>query len=285
MRESKDLSKVELHDLFADLKAYEFELNMRTEDEPSTSQPTKALTSTVIRPPVEEAPKRSAEQISNEAMTLFVKKFGRFMRKNNSKFKNYHKSDHTDDGPTCFNCGKPGHFIADCTKPKSNDQKQLFERRRGKEDKRTSREGRDQRVLVADESKSKWAESDSDNPNTGSSSDDSDDEKVECLMADIEEEAEEVFDFGSPEFTHSDLVTALHEMANEYKTLSKEFEEVKAERADLKDKSSESSCMQRKELDGLKVKLSLLATENDTLKRVFQATLTENKKLLETIKA
>ncbi|XP_073133790.1 uncharacterized protein [Henckelia pumila] len=31
MRESKDLSKLELHDLFADLKAYEFELGIRTE--------------------------------------------------------------------------------------------------------------------------------------------------------------------------------------------------------------------------------------------------------------
>ncbi|XP_073124475.1 uncharacterized protein [Henckelia pumila] len=31
MRESKDLNKLELHDLFADLKAYEFELGIRTE--------------------------------------------------------------------------------------------------------------------------------------------------------------------------------------------------------------------------------------------------------------
>ena len=29
MRESKDLNKLELHDLFADLKAYEFEINSR----------------------------------------------------------------------------------------------------------------------------------------------------------------------------------------------------------------------------------------------------------------
>ncbi|XP_073045749.1 uncharacterized protein [Primulina eburnea] len=31
MRESKDLNKLELHDFFADLKAYEFELGIRTE--------------------------------------------------------------------------------------------------------------------------------------------------------------------------------------------------------------------------------------------------------------
>ncbi|XP_073041928.1 uncharacterized protein [Primulina eburnea] len=38
IRESKDLYKLELHDLFADLKAYEFELGIRTEEDPSTSQ-------------------------------------------------------------------------------------------------------------------------------------------------------------------------------------------------------------------------------------------------------
>ena len=38
IRESKDLNKVELHDLFADLKTYEFEINSRKkEEEPSTS--------------------------------------------------------------------------------------------------------------------------------------------------------------------------------------------------------------------------------------------------------
>ncbi|KZT75209.1 hypothetical protein F511_47766 [Dorcoceras hygrometricum] len=40
MRESKDLNKLELHDLFANLKAYEFELETREEAGPSTSQPT-----------------------------------------------------------------------------------------------------------------------------------------------------------------------------------------------------------------------------------------------------
>ncbi|KZV31896.1 hypothetical protein F511_42657 [Dorcoceras hygrometricum] len=39
IRESKDLNKLELHDLFANLKAYEFELVTRSEA-PSTSQPT-----------------------------------------------------------------------------------------------------------------------------------------------------------------------------------------------------------------------------------------------------
>ncbi|KZV48376.1 hypothetical protein F511_37787 [Dorcoceras hygrometricum] len=46
MRESTDLNKLELHDLFANIKAYEFELETRAEAAPSTSQPTKALAAT-----------------------------------------------------------------------------------------------------------------------------------------------------------------------------------------------------------------------------------------------
>ncbi|KZV17419.1 hypothetical protein F511_09091 [Dorcoceras hygrometricum] len=47
MRESKALNKPEIHDLFVNLKAYEFELETRAESDPSTSQPMKALTATI----------------------------------------------------------------------------------------------------------------------------------------------------------------------------------------------------------------------------------------------
>ncbi|KZV57770.1 hypothetical protein F511_13315 [Dorcoceras hygrometricum] len=71
MQESKDLKKLELHDLFANLKAYEFELETRAESEPSTSQPTKALAATIP----EQSPSSSklAEEISNDVMSLFIK--------------------------------------------------------------------------------------------------------------------------------------------------------------------------------------------------------------------
>ncbi|MDQ9782778.1 hypothetical protein RF094_08720, partial [Serratia marcescens] len=42
MRESKDLKKLELHELFEDLKAYEFEMTVRNE-EPSYVKPSQAL--------------------------------------------------------------------------------------------------------------------------------------------------------------------------------------------------------------------------------------------------
>ncbi|KZV52528.1 hypothetical protein F511_31594 [Dorcoceras hygrometricum] len=63
MRESKDLNKLELHDLFVNLKAYEFKLETRSEAEPSTSQPTKALAATVSE---QISPSKTAEKLSND---------------------------------------------------------------------------------------------------------------------------------------------------------------------------------------------------------------------------
>ncbi|KZV58338.1 hypothetical protein F511_34167 [Dorcoceras hygrometricum] len=75
MRESKDLNNMELHDLFANLKAYEFELETRAESEPSTSQPTGALASTILEKSPCSTSDRSAEDMSKDAMSLFFKKF------------------------------------------------------------------------------------------------------------------------------------------------------------------------------------------------------------------
>lgn len=71
MRESEELSKLEFHDLFVDLKSYELELGIQIEEDPSTSVTTKALIATVVAPLVERTSrKNSAEQLSNEVMSL-----------------------------------------------------------------------------------------------------------------------------------------------------------------------------------------------------------------------
>ncbi|KZV17473.1 hypothetical protein F511_41923 [Dorcoceras hygrometricum] len=95
MRESKDLNKMELHDLFANLKAYEFELETRSEAGPSTSQPTKALAATTAEP-CSPSTRKSADQLSDDVMSLFVKKFGKYLRRSfnpSTSFNNYNKSD------------------------------------------------------------------------------------------------------------------------------------------------------------------------------------------------
>ncbi|XP_073137871.1 uncharacterized protein [Henckelia pumila] len=240
MRESKDLNKLELHDLFADLKAYEFELQTREEDQ-STSQLTKALTAVKIESPAKPE-KRNQE---------------------GSHRKNFQKKDSVEEPRSYFNCGKTGHFIADCPKPKNLDK-----RKSSRNDRHNSRQKHE--ALVAKDSKSKWAETDSDSEGSNDSSSSSDDEEeVKCLMANDHEHpstSEQVFDFSSEEFTREELIKALHDMANEYQKLSFAFDEVKAKKKDLQDNSTELSFEQSVEISCLEAEIAMIKTENEQLK-------------------
>ncbi|KZV19104.1 hypothetical protein F511_38025 [Dorcoceras hygrometricum] len=222
MRESKDLNNLELHDLFANLKAYEFELETRSEGGPSTSQPTKALAATTSEQCFPSA-RKYTEQLSNDAMSLFVKKFGKFMRKSYNpsfSYNNYNKSEKlsTDE---LFNCDRPGHSATECNRPKKEDRPRKYEnkderskerskerRMRTRYDKRPSRKN-DRKVLVAEESNKNWENTDSDSSSSSSSSSDSEQEEVHCLMANQSSD-DEVFDFSNTEFTRDDLITALN---------------------------------------------------------------------------
>ncbi|KZV42747.1 hypothetical protein F511_25553 [Dorcoceras hygrometricum] len=151
IRESKDLNKLELHDLFANFKAYEFELETRYEAGPSTSQPTKSLVATTSE---QCSPSKSVDQLSNDVM----------------------------------NCGLPGHFSAYCNRPKKEDRPRRDEKKddrskeeskerrmRKRSDKRPNRKN-DRKVLVAEESTKSCADSDSDSSSSSSSSSDSEHE-------------------------------------------------------------------------------------------------------------
>ncbi|KZV30695.1 hypothetical protein F511_19488 [Dorcoceras hygrometricum] len=207
MRESKDLNKMELHDLFANLKAYEFELQTRSEA-PSTSQPTKALAATLVEQ-FSPSTSKSADQLSDDVMYLFVKKFGKFMRRSfhpSYPYNNFHKSNKNASDMKCYNCDHPGHFAADCNRPRKEDRSRddkimddRYRRDEKKEDrykredktdersversKERSKDRRmrtrtdirpnrknDRKVLMAEESTKIWADTDSDSSSSSSSS-------------------------------------------------------------------------------------------------------------------
>ncbi|XP_073298500.1 uncharacterized protein [Primulina huaijiensis] len=239
MRESKVLNKVELHDLFGDLKAYEFEMQTR-EGEPSTPAATTTLIAYKLEPT--GSVEKIADQLSNDAMSFFVKKFGKFMRRNQGSYqRNYQKSNSKKEPNSCFKCGKQSHFIADFPKPKKDSRhstdksrKSVEYKRRDMNDKKSFKKKHE--VLLAEERKFKWAETNSGKSDFESSVSSSDDEEeVKCLMeneVELESTSEQVFDFSSTDFTQEELIDTLRDMVNEYHKLAHSFEKDKAEQTD-----------------------------------------------------
>ncbi|KZV23640.1 hypothetical protein F511_31574 [Dorcoceras hygrometricum] len=242
------------HDLFANLKAYEFELETRSEAGPSTSQPTKALAATITEQ-CSPRTRKTADQLSDDVMSLFVKKFGKYLRRSynpSTPYNNFLKSEKVNTDLNCYNCVRPGHFAADCNRPKKEDRsrddkrtddrymrddkkedrykqddktdkrtvdrskdRSKDRRMRTRGDKRPSRNN-DRKVLMAEERTKSWADTDSDSSSSSFSSSDSEQEEVHCLMADQTSD-DEVFDFSNIEFTREDLVSALNDTVKEYR--------------------------------------------------------------------
>ncbi|KZV52884.1 hypothetical protein F511_34829 [Dorcoceras hygrometricum] len=107
----------------SNLKAYEFELETRAEAAPSTSQPTKALAATTTEQ-CSPSTSTTADQLSDDVMSLFVKKFGKYLRRsyNPSTPYNNHKNYKDVSDMKCFNYERPGHFVAECNRPKKDDR-------------------------------------------------------------------------------------------------------------------------------------------------------------------
>ena len=103
IREANDLNKLELHDLVTDLKAYECELKTRNE-EIVPYNPTHALVATE-KAEASTSNAKLADQLSNDVMALFMKKFDKFKKGNGPRGKTDIK---------CYNCDKPGHFASTC---------------------------------------------------------------------------------------------------------------------------------------------------------------------------
>ncbi|KZV38422.1 hypothetical protein F511_42479 [Dorcoceras hygrometricum] len=242
-------------------------------------------------------------------MSLFVKKFGKYLRRSfnpSTSFNNYNKSDKVSTDLKCYNCDSPGHFAADCNKPKKDDRYKREDRRaddRYRKEERYKRDDEDNERNVEkskDKSKDKYKErssdrkmktnnnkifsrkhdrkvlvaeestkswADSDSDSTSSSSYSSESEQEEVHCFMADQtDEDEVFDFSNVEFTRDYLVIALNDMVKEYRKLSHSFEEAKAENMSLKSSSAESSSDELEDADILKTELSKLQAENELLR-------------------
>ncbi|KZV19980.1 hypothetical protein F511_27655 [Dorcoceras hygrometricum] len=242
-------------------------------------------------------------------MSLFVKKFGKYLRRSfnpSTSFNNYNKSDKISSELKCYNCDRPGHFAADCNRPKRDDRYKRDDRRaddRYRKEERYKRDEEDNERTVdrsKDKSKDKFKErssdrkmktssnkrfsrkldrkvlvaeestkswADSDSDSSNSISSSSESEQEEVhCFMDDQTDEDEVFDFSNVEFTRDDLVIALNDMVKEYRKLSHSFEEAKAENTSLKSSSIDSNSDEFEDIDILKTELSKLQAENEMLK-------------------
>ncbi|XP_019172869.1 PREDICTED: uncharacterized protein LOC109168311 [Ipomoea nil] len=154
------------------------------------------------------------EYLSDEKFALFVRKFKRFMRKNNfqefqaspnsSSRKYTERSTHTkkqepeEAQVLCYNCRKPGHFKENCPHPmvrrhhnqepstsSPNDRKDVTEtsRRNAKHETNQSRNDRRRKAMVVNET-NEVVEPELSTSNSSSESESSEDEKgLLCLYS------------------------------------------------------------------------------------------------------
>jgi hypothetical protein len=133
IQEAKDLDTLSLEGLISSLMSHEIELasdepQKRTKSLalPATSGPSKALKAEVVESETEESSADDQEEGSDDdVFALLTRKFQKWARRkprysgksSGSKGSGYRSSgnkDKKDDSKNCFNCNKPGHFIADC---------------------------------------------------------------------------------------------------------------------------------------------------------------------------
>jgi hypothetical protein len=150
IQEAKDLDTLSLEGLISSLVSHEIELasdepqkKMKSLALPATSGSSKALKAKVVESEAEESSADDQEEGSDDdVFALLSKKFQKWtMRKSRnsgrssgSKGSGYRGSgnkDKKDDSKNCFNCHKPGHFIADCPElsTKGKGSKSTFKNR------------------------------------------------------------------------------------------------------------------------------------------------------------
>lgn len=115
MRESKNLSKMNILELFSYLKTCEFEMDRMKEKETSTSMPTALV--------AVEKHTANSSGITEEDMTLLMKKFKKFIKKDYKKQGSSSRRPSIPQKVTqertpekfntdlCYNCRRPRYFI------------------------------------------------------------------------------------------------------------------------------------------------------------------------------
>ena len=266
--ESKDLHTMSIATLFGKLIEHELELGRLTLKEQSRKK-TKSLalqaTSSKNSHEEEKENDSSDEEIDEEEMGLFVRKYNKFFKK-----KNFQKRPpfpprrrQKEDGPNqslnpCYECGKTGHFKADCPKLQKKDK---GEKGFSKEKKRFKKKA----YVAWDEDSSSSNDSSNEEANACFLEDSKASKQLSNKMQDMCFTAKEDIEVNSicsfsdndDEISYSELKSAFIEIHNEAMTCAKNLSRFRKENKYLILKMAK-----------LQEELHDLKNENETLKLI-----------------
>ncbi|GJU37691.1 zf-CCHC domain-containing protein [Tanacetum coccineum] len=129
IEESKDLSKLSLDELVGNLKVYEIVLEKDLEIAKNKKEKYKSLALKARQVLSDDDTSSSDSNDEEYAMAVrdfkkFFRRRGKFVRQPYDDKKNFRKiKEDKKEERRCFKCGDPNHFISDCPKKISGDQK------------------------------------------------------------------------------------------------------------------------------------------------------------------
>ncbi|GJS15511.1 zf-CCHC domain-containing protein [Tanacetum coccineum] len=129
IEESKDLSKLSLDELVGNLKVYEIVLEKDLEIAKNKKEKYKSLALKARQVLSDDDTSSSDSNDEEYAMAVrdfkkFFRRRGKFVRQPYDDKKNFRKiKEDKKEERRCFKCGDPNHFISDCPKNFSGDQK------------------------------------------------------------------------------------------------------------------------------------------------------------------
>ncbi|GKE87270.1 zf-CCHC domain-containing protein, partial [Tanacetum coccineum] len=129
IEESKDLSKLSLDELVSNLKVYKIVLEKDLEIAKNKKEKYKSLALKASQVMSDDDTSSSDSNDEEYAMVVrdfkkFFRRRGKFVRQPYDDKKNFQKiKEDKKEERRCFKCGDPNHFICDCPKNFSGDQK------------------------------------------------------------------------------------------------------------------------------------------------------------------
>ncbi|GJW38012.1 zf-CCHC domain-containing protein [Tanacetum coccineum] len=129
IEESKDLLKLSLDELVGNLKVYEVVLEKDLDIAKNKKEKYKSLTLKARQVLSDDDTSSSDSNDEEYAMAVrdfkkFFRRRGKFVRQPYDDKKNFQKiKEDKKEDRRCFKCGDPNHFISDCPKNSSGDQK------------------------------------------------------------------------------------------------------------------------------------------------------------------